>query len=131
MKYDKEMIENLIESYDAFKTHVENVLIASGNHDDIHSIDGVYGDDLNITTSSYRCGSTDYEDCSIPLTWLAADPEELRNQIEEKRERDREELRRRHEEQQRIETARRETSERVQLAALKAKYEPTNQGETA
>lgn len=124
MKYTKEMIENVIESHADFMQHLENVLLTAGIRDDINRVETVYGDKLSVqTTSQNRCGDTEYENHQIPYEWLAADPEELQRQIEEKRERDREESRRIYEAQQKVEQARREASEREQLAKLKAKYE--------
>ena len=126
MQYNRDSIEGILDSYEKFKEHVENVLQSAGKSNSIESFDGIWGDNLRVTTAYHgRCGY-ESEDHSIPLEWIAADPEELKAKIEAKREAERVQAEARRHQERIIAAARQKEADLAQLAKLKAKYEPNN-----
>lgn len=130
MKYTNESIATIVESYDSFKEHLENVLHVAGQYNDIVRIEQPHGDSITVTVEYHRSCGTEQEDIQIPLDWITVeDADELKAKIEAKRVQDRIAAEARNVEARRLEAEKKKVRDLAELNRLKAIYE-TTQGDT-
>lgn len=130
MKYTQKRINIIINAHDDLKTHVGNVAESLGHRGSVEEICRGWGDTMQVTMSSWRCDNYDSETVDIPLDLITCDASEFTRKLAERQEAERVERDRIYQQNRVLEEAKRRERDIKQLAELKAKYEPNNQGDT-